>query len=85
MYTLVYEKAARKVLVRMPRKIAIKINEAFKKIADNPMRTDLDIKQMKGHEGFRLKLGGWRAIYHIDDNRLIISVVKIGPRGDVYK
>jgi mRNA interferase RelE/StbE len=69
----------------MPRKTAIKIDEAFKKIAINPVRTDLDIKQMKGHKGFRLKLGGWRAIYHIDGSRLIISVIKIGARGDVYK
>ncbi|ADE14296.1 plasmid stabilization system [Nitrosococcus halophilus Nc 4] len=85
MYTVIYEKSARKILQRMPREMAIKINEAFKKLALDPARTDVDIKPMIGREGYRLKMGGWRAIYHIDRNRLIISVIKIGPRGDVYK
>lgn len=85
MYAIVYEKSARKTLGRMPRKTAIKINEAFKKIALNPARTDLDIKRLNGREGFRLRVGGWRTIYQIERNRLIIYVIEIGSRGDIYK
>jgi mRNA interferase RelE/StbE len=42
---------------------------------------------MKGYEGdfYRLRIGNFRVIYEIIDNRLLIIVVRIGPRGDVYK
>jgi len=45
----------------------------------------LDIDALKGREGFRLRVGQYRAIYTRQDDQLIIEVVKIRPRGDIYK
>ncbi|PPC89580.1 MAG: plasmid stabilization system [Methylobacter sp.] len=45
----------------------------------------LDIKKLAGREGFRLRIGGYRALYRIEEERLIIEVVAIGNRGDIYK
>lgn len=36
-------------------------------------------------EGYRLRVGDWRVIYHIDDKVLKILVIKIASRGGVYK
>jgi mRNA interferase RelE/StbE len=72
-------------LSRLPKRVALKMVEAFRKIAEDPRRSDLDIKPLTAREGFRLKIGGWRAIYEIERNNLVIYVVKIGPRGGVYK
>lgn len=45
-----------------------------------------NIKVLQGYENFyRLRVGDYRVIYRIDDNELIIIVLKIGSRGDIYK
>jgi len=51
---------------------------------------DGDIIKLKGREGYRLVVGGHRVLFdytnrYTTDDRLIIEVVTIGPRGDVYK
>ncbi|ADE13791.1 addiction module toxin, RelE/StbE family [Nitrosococcus halophilus Nc 4] len=85
MYTILYKKSAQKSLQRMPRKMALKVIESFKKLAVDPTRKDLDINPLTGREGFRLRIGGWRAIYQIEQKRLVTHVLTIGARGDVYK
>jgi Cytotoxic translational repressor of toxin-antitoxin stability system len=42
---------------------------------------------MKGKEGnyYRLRVGNYRIIYEIKNNELIIYVIRLGPRGDIYK
>jgi mRNA interferase RelE/StbE len=45
----------------------------------------LDIDVLKGRKGFRLRVGQYRVIYTRQDDQLIIEVVKVRPRGDIYK
>ena len=41
---------------------------------------------MQGYSGyFRLRVGSYRVIYSVDNEVLIICVVNIGNRGDIYK
>jgi len=54
-------------------------------LAKNPDNGTLDIKVLKGREGFRLRVGRYRVLYTRNDERLIIEIVKIRPRGDAYK
>ena len=45
-----------------------------------------DIKKLKGHNDlFRLRVGDYRIIYTVDNGELIIYVIDINNRGDVYK
>ena len=73
------------MLRRMPRPLATRFLSAFEILATGKSQRKLDIKQLSGREGYRLRIGNWRALYHIEEDQLIIEVVKIGPRGDVYK
>jgi len=50
-----------------------------------PDTVALDIKALQGRDGFRLRVGKWRVIYHKDDNAMTILVVDAGSRGDIYK
>ena len=84
MYQIIYRKDAAKALSRLPAKIRAKFVMAFENIAIE-QDTGLDIKKLEGREGLRLRIGGYRAIYRKLDDVLIIDVVKIGNRGDVYK
>ncbi len=86
MYTIIYEKLAQRSLQRMPRKLADSFIVAFEELAADKVGLDLDIKPLRGQKcRFRLRTGGWRAIYQVEKTRLIIYVVAIGLRGDVYR
>ncbi len=46
----------------------------------------LDIKKLKGYKRrYRLRVWGYRIIYELHDNELIIILMDGGSRGDVYK
>ncbi len=38
-----------------------------------------------GREGFRIRVRQHRVLYSVIDDRLVVEVFRIGPRGDVYK
>jgi len=82
---LKYRQQARNYLARLPLKIKSVIINILHQLAANPDSPSLDIEVLKGREGFRLRVGHYRIIYTRQDDRLIIEVVKIRPRGDIYK
>ena len=85
MYTLKYRRKARNYLARLPLKITTTIVKKLHELCSNPDSPSLDIDTLKGQEGFRLRVGQYRIIYTREDYNLIIEVVKIRPRGDIYK
>lgn len=85
MYTLRYKKAAAKQLWKMPSKPRQRMAGALQAIAEDPQRTDLDAKPLTGRPGYRLRVGRWRAIYQIEEDKVVVLVLDIGPRGDIYK
>ena len=54
-------------------------------LATDPDNPDLDIEILKGRKGFRLRVGQYRVIYTRQDDQLILEVVKVRARGDIYK
>ncbi|MBF0255920.1 MAG: hypothetical protein HQL47_05540 [Gammaproteobacteria bacterium] len=44
-----------------------------------------DLIKMSGCTFYRLRVGGYRAILELREQRLVLMTLKIGPRGDVYK
>ena len=83
MFEITYRPKANRTLRRLDKKTANRIMGAINKLAENPARTDLDIRPLKGRAGYRLRVGDWRVIYTADGN--IIAILHIGSRGDVYK
>ena len=72
------------MLVIMPKTIARRFITAFDALASG-QAPGLDIKKLTGRDGYRLRIGEWRALYRVENDQLIIEVVKMGPRGDIYK
>ncbi|MEA3428468.1 MAG: type II toxin-antitoxin system RelE/ParE family toxin [Thermodesulfobacteriota bacterium] len=66
-------------------KIKSAIVDNLHQLAANPDNASLNIDVLKGRKGFRLRVGQYRVIYTRQDDRLIIEVIKIRPRGDIYK
>ena len=51
----------------------------------DPHASNNNVKKLAGGEGYRLRVGDWRVLYELEDERLVIVVVKIKPRGEAYK
>jgi mRNA interferase RelE/StbE len=77
-----YSKAAIKVLLRMPRNTAHVIRSKIEAYAEEPASQSNNVKALKGRDGIRLRVGGWRVI--MDDQGNVLAVLDIGPRGGVY-
>ena len=85
MYQLKYRRQARNYLARLPTTIKRKIVTKLHEVKENPDDPTLDVDRLKGESGFRLRVGQYRIIYTRHEDLLIIEVVKIRPRGDIYK
>jgi mRNA interferase RelE/StbE len=77
-----YSKAAIKSLRRMPRNVADLIRSKIEAYAEDPVSQANNVKNLKGREGIRLRVGDWRVI--MDDQGNVLAVLDIGPRGGVY-
>ena len=80
-YCIHLKKQARKFISLQPKTQQEKLLKAINKL---PIQGD--IKPLAGHEGkFRLRVGDYRVIYIIEDEILLITVVNVGNRGQIYK
>lgn len=85
MYEIRYSKQAVKTRLKMPKAIGDKMDAELEKIAKDPAKYQGDWKRLKGSAFWRLRVGDWRAVCDVVKNELIVYVLKIGSRGDVYK
>ncbi len=85
MYKIYFNRQSRKALFKAPKKIADDTRVKLNEIALAPFKRRINVKRLKGRPGYQLRSGEWRVIYMIESKELIIVVVKIALRGDVYK
>ena len=75
---------ARRQFDRLPIEVAAAVLETLEAIAENPRR--LGKALMFEHEGrFSARRGPYRIIYELDDAAMLVRVVAIGHRRDVYR
>ena len=85
MFALRFAKSAAKGLASMPQGIARRMLGELKTIAADPAAYRGDWKPLQGSPFWRLRVGDWRAICEVQRGELVLLVVKVAPRGDVYK
>jgi mRNA interferase RelE/StbE len=84
-YRITYTTQAAKALLRMPRNTGTLIREKLAQIANDPFASIPNAKKLQGRSGYRLRVSGWRVIYEINKDQIVIIVMKISPRGEVYR
>lgn len=82
-YKIEIKKSAVKELNNLPRNDLKKITQKIQELADNPRPQGC--KKLAGEEKYRIRSGNYRILYMIEDDILIIYVVKTGHRRDVYR
>jgi mRNA interferase RelE/StbE len=85
MYRIVFTKQANRALHKMSRNTARLIREKLDQLAQDPHVRNPNLTKLQGRPGYRLRVGDWRVIYELEDDRLVILVLKIAPRGGFYR
>jgi mRNA interferase RelE/StbE len=84
-YKITYTIQATKSLLKMPRNTANLIREKLEQVAVDPFASIPNAKKLQGREGYRLRVGDWRVIYEVKKKEVVIIVLKVAPRGEVYR
>ena len=77
-----YRKKALKVLRRLPANQSKKIEDKIKEYTTNPKSQADNVTNLRGCDGYRLRVGDWRVI--LNKNGEILDVLDVGPRGGIY-
>ena len=82
-YRIELRRSAAKELEALPVKDRRRIVSKIGALLNNPRPTGCEM--LSGREKYRLRQGAYRISYAIDDDRQLVTVVKVGHRRDVYR
>ena len=82
-YNLQIKRSAAKEIKALPAKDRKRVVTKIQGLASNPR--PLESEKLSGEEKYRLRQGDYRILYEIVDDDLIVTVVKVGDRRDVYR
>lgn len=78
-YNVQYEKKSLKYLKKLDRNAQLRILKAINELPFG------DVKKLQGStKNYRLRVGNFRIIFSRDEEQLIILIIEIGPRGQIY-
>ncbi len=82
-YELVFRKSVAKDLRRVPNDDVARILKRIRALADDPRPAGCE--KLSGLERYRIRQGVYRIVYEVLDHKLVVLVVKIAHRRDVYR
>ncbi len=82
MYEVIFSNNAKKQLYKLEKNLQERIIAALERIR---IRPQVYTTKLIGDPGYKLRVGDYRIIMDIDNNNLIILVIKIGHRREIYK
>ncbi len=83
-YRIEVKPSAQDALVKIPQRNRRRITQKIDRLADNPRPRGA--RALEGQLSlYRIRVGDYRVIYQIQDAALLVLVVRIGSRGDVYR
>jgi len=82
-YQIEYQASAAKALSKLPKSTSLAIEKAVNNLATNPRPAGAT--KLTGHNEWRIRVGDYRVIYTINDNQLVVLVVKVGHRSQIYR
>lgn len=75
--------SARRQIKKLPSDVQIKVRQAIVELTSEPR--PISALKLTGRNAYRIRLGNYRVIYEIYDEVLIVTVVAVGHRRDVYR
>jgi len=82
-YRIVIKKSAAREIEKIQKKDRIRIVEKIRSLSGDPHPSGS--KKLSGQDKYRIRQGSYRILYQVIDDELVINVVKVGHRRDIYK
>jgi mRNA interferase RelE/StbE len=82
-YRIVFRKSVAKDLRRIPNQDLRRILAVIDSLSEEPRPSG--VEKLSGQERYRVRQGSYRIIYEINDREVVVVVVKVGHRKDVYR
>jgi mRNA interferase RelE/StbE len=82
-YSLEWRPSARKELKRLDKSVAARIVRKVNELADDPRPAG--VIRLTGADLWRVRVGDYRVVYAIEDDQLVVLIVRVGGRGAVYR
>ncbi|NMG10760.1 type II toxin-antitoxin system RelE/ParE family toxin [Brasilonema sp. UFV-L1] len=83
-YQIKIKSKVAKQLKKLPNDIRDRINEKILELAENPRPSGV-VKLEGGNDTYRIRVGSYRVLYDVFDDVLLISVIRVGHRREVYR
>ena len=81
-YNIEFAQSVEKQLKKISKKDASRIKEWIESLSSEPR--PCDVKKLKGRELYRIRSGDYRIIYAIKDKVLLVLIVAVGHRKEIY-
>ena len=81
-YKIEIKKSAAKEISKLPKEAVKRIVEKIQTLSDEPRPNGC--KKLSGDEKYRIRVGVYRILYSITDEKLVIFIVKVGHRKEIY-
>ena len=86
MYELIIDKKITKFTIKQDKPTQKRIKDILLELAENPFSRRLDIVKFAGYRfHYRVRIGDIRIIYEVKNKELIVHVLDINNRGQIYK
>jgi mRNA interferase RelE/StbE len=82
-FEVIFKQSVAKDLRQIPNKDVARILKRIEALSVEPRPPG--VEKLSGQEKYRIRQGVYRILYEIRDNELIVMVIKVGHRRDVYK
>ncbi len=82
MYALIYSSLALKQLEKLDHVIRDRILISLERLRIRP--ESCDIKKLVGMQGYRFRVGDYRVIFDMEKDKLLILVLQVGNRKNIY-
>ena len=83
MYRLEISHVAHRQITRLPSPTQERINKAIAALTETPR--PFGSKKLTDREGYRIRVGDYRILYHVEDTVKTITIYRVMSRGDVYR
>ena len=85
-YKVLFQKSAYKEYEALPKAVRMRVDQALEILSIDPLSEVLRFKKIRGKENhYRIRVGDYRIIYSPQTAALIVRVIRIGHRKDVYR